>query len=181
MNIREELQKKIDIVNGRLSDIYEQDYSSLQAVKINKEQLRKILGEDTQRRYYPNASELTDAQVEKIMVIADKFIESDWTTEEGRNRIYEKRLSSFENNNKLDKETALKLYDIFSTDIYHEMIEKRQLDSKQFVDLIKRNMEVPASAIESSIKKLMKQGKKIKRSQSRMFLQSIFNSLKERD
>lgn len=181
MDIREELQKKIDIVNGRLSDMYEQDYANLQAVKINKEQLRKILGEDTQRRYYPNVNELTDEQVEKVTVIADKFIESDWTTEEGRNRIYEKRLSSFENNNKLDKETALKLYDIFSTDIYHEMIEKHQLDSRQFVDLVKRNMEIPASVVESSIRKLMKQGKKIKRSQSRMFLQKIFNDLRERD
>lgn len=177
MNIRDELQKKIDIVNSRLSEMYDGGYEKLQAVKIGKEQLRKILGEDEQRMYYPDASELTDKQVERVSLAADKFINSKWTSKEGRAEIFDKRLSTFIERSGLSKEDALKAYDIFSADVYHQMIEKNLLTSKQQIDLIRRHKNLEPRDFEQAISSLVSQSS-LNRNQSWKFIESILN-LKE--
>lgn len=168
---RRKLEEKIQKSNGILATMYDTGYGDLSVVKMFTDQSRKILGMGERPKYLPKISEIDDKTAYKLEVIMDKFINSDWTSEEGRERIFEKRLGTFSDRFKLEREDALKIYDIFETDAYHKMIEKGLMDSKQFVDLIKRNKDVQEIKIEQAVIALNQSG--VQRGKARIFLTTL--------
>lgn len=169
---RRKLEEKIRESNGILATMYDTGYGDLSIVKMFTDQSRKILGMDKRPKYLPEMSEMDDKTAYKLEVVMDKFLNSDWTSEEGRERIFEKRLGTFSDRFKLEREDALKIYDIFETDAYHKMIEKGIMDSKQFIDLVKRNKDMKELKIEQAITALNQSG--VQRGKARMFLTAFF-------
>lgn len=175
---RRKLEEKIQESNGILAVMYDTGYGDLSVVKMFTDQARKILGMDKRPKYLPEISEIDDKTAYKLDIVMDKFINSDWTSEEGRERIFEKRLGTFSERFGMERDEVLKIYDIFETDAYHKMVEKGLMDSHQFIDLIKRNKDIKELKIEQAISALNQSN--VKRGQARKFLNAFFkNDIKE--
>lgn len=167
-----ELQQKVRKANRLLNEMIEDGYGELSVINLSLEQVRKVLGADYEIDSFPGTAIIPPSKMQIYEKILDKFTKSDWTTEDGREKIFQKRLSSFENDNKLDRETALKLYDIFDTDVYHQMVEKHLLDSKQFVDIVKRarNKDYSSTNFEQAITAMLHADSKIQPGTARRFI-----------
>lgn len=131
------IEKKIKKANELLEQMREDGYGDLSVINLATEQVRKVQGTDATPNRFPNIDEIPPARMAAYDTILDKFTQSKWTTEEGRQEIFDKRLSTFRDNESLTKRRALQIYDIFDTDVYHRVIEKGLLDSKQVIDMVR--------------------------------------------
>lgn len=134
---KKEVRKKLKRANARLAYMRKKDLGKLSAIPLALREHAKITGAMSETFKMGRKPDMKT--LEKLDTQLDRFLQSKWTTEKGRNEIYEKRLKTFatDKNLKLERNLALKLFDVFSTDVYEMAREKGLLDSTQLIELIK--------------------------------------------
>lgn len=160
VKLRRELNKKMKQANALLTDMRTNGYGDLSVIERSLKQFQKIT--NNQKDIFA-AGRLS--AIEKRMAIksVDKFINSKWVTERGRQEILDKRINAFTQLNGthqygLTREETLKLFDVFSSDEYHKLIEKRYLDSEQIIDIV-RNTNKDSNDIIQAMKNALKSKK----------------------
>lgn len=173
--------KKIEKANTLLNEMKKDGYGNLSVITLAEEQIRKLQDAEMLPDSFPSISDVPYEKLNAYDRILEKFINSPWTTEEGRNDIYKKRLSSFQSNNKITKKRALQLYDIFDTDVYHQVIEKGLLDSKQIIDMVLHTRRGSATVLsfEQAFNALL-QRNDISEDESRIFVERFLKKKKKR-
>lgn len=131
-----ELRKKITAANRRIREAREEDILSLNAFKLAAQEAKKITGQKQFNRYQLSKKTLADSRKLVLLDIQlDKFLNSEWTSREGRDRIYEKRLQTFKQHHKgWDRNDILKLYDEFALDAVERLREAGIFKSDEIIN-----------------------------------------------
>jgi hypothetical protein len=139
---KKEVRKKLKRANSRLAHMRKKGLSKLSVIPLALREHAKITG--VMSETFKMGRKPDTKTLEKLDRQLDQFLKSKWTTEKGRNEIYEKRLKTFATDKELllERDLALKLFDVFSTDIYEIAKEKGLLDSTQLIELIKNEDNV---------------------------------------
>lgn len=136
---------QINLISKQISTEETEDYAAQQFLKLQKEKFKLVTGASKGRGKYDlptgHITTLKKAQLESIIEQQQFFLKSEFTSKEGRLKIFEKQLKTFQ---EARPESNLTEYDlreiqkffINAPHIYHEIVEQGSYGSEQIVNLI---------------------------------------------
>lgn len=134
---------KINEANKRLSEMRKKGYEDMRPVKLAEYDIKKRDSRAEKFSVFKNVGNgkelLTEKEQKLLEKEIDSFLKSKWTTNEGREEIWNKSISSFKNlYNAKDKDAIIHIYEIMSTDVYEMLISQSAgaLDSKQVASML---------------------------------------------
>lgn len=172
------LERQVRLANRRIQSMKSQGYGNLTVIDRALKEAKKITG--TSEKFTVKG---VNSNKKRSILSAqlDKFLNSKWTTESGRKDILEKRINTFmsdgEKGYSMTRAQVLKLFDLFETDEYHKVIEKKMLDSKQMIDIIKKNDDVSSHELEHILSELVKS--KTPQGESRLFVEDAIENIEK--
>lgn len=154
MSTISDVRRKLNRANKRLATMRRKGLGDLSVVPLALREYSKISGEISDAFKMP--TDTSEAHLKRTERQLDRFLNSKWTSQNGRAEIYRKRLATFEKKDtlKLSKTQALKFFDIVNTDIYSKMKEMGYMDSEQIVELVRDSGRKRASSYEKALNNL---------------------------
>lgn len=139
---RKFVKNQIKLANKILATMRRDGYGNLSVIKLSQSQ-QAILTKSVSKKGNFIIGKTKEKDLAKLSTILDKFIQSPWTTDEGRAQIREKAATTLWLNERglhadLTEQEALAAVDLFSTDIVSIIRDQVVLPSDVIFEAIKR-------------------------------------------
>lgn len=129
MRRSESLKRKLREVRRRQREARAEGHSDLSAFRIFDVQQRQI----TKGKSGTLGKVRGKKQEEQLENLVDRFLESDWTTSKGREKIWKKAERTLRDKEGLTRREYLKYIDDLENDIVKQVVESHALTSDQIV------------------------------------------------
>lgn len=139
------VKAKLAEANSRLAEMQETGYGKLSVINYSLAKQAKITGRNKSLQSFGIGNARTIKKMEDLEHQLDLFLNSRWTTPEGREKIRIKAAASlYDTGNsadsrgvaKLTRKQALEAIDFFSTDAYAKALAANAVSSTQLISLI---------------------------------------------
>lgn len=163
-DLQNEAYRLVKTARERWKTAQEDGVTELSAFKNIREKIKKITG-GRKGFYYAPIVRLAENDLKLLVKQYKTFLANPQTTSEGRKEIMKKAREAFQSNTNYTDNEYLAMWDVFSTDSYHMLLEAGLMDSDDVITAVldsdnKKSVQEIASAIEKKLYEHVKSGKK---------------------
>ena len=133
------LQENLKELNKQFDIAKKQGYEDIEFFKAGKRNIELLTGKSKSGKFIQGKTVGNKKREKDLLELTDKMLDSEWLTERGRERIWNKSKKTFTSRTGATKQQALQFYDVMNTDVFEKLKARFLLDSNQIVKMaIKR-------------------------------------------
>lgn len=179
------LQENLKELNKQFEIAKQQGYEDLEFFKAGRKNIELLTGKSKRGVFIQGKTSGNKKREKDLLELTDKMLDSEWLTEQGRERIWNKSQKTFASRTGATKQQTLQFYDVMNTDVFEKLKARFLLDSDQIVKMsIKRGArkketlaDLLERGFEKSKKDLAKNGKEWTREDWQNFLDNDTNGI----
>ena len=179
------LQENLKELNKQFDIAKQQGYEDLEFFKAGKMNIELLTGKSKSGKFIQGKTSGNKKREKDLLDLTDKMLESEWLTEQGREKIWNKSQKTFASRTGATKQQTLQFYDVMNTDVFEKLKARFLLDSNQIVKMsIKRGARKKETladlferGFEKSKKDLAENGKEWTREDWQNFLDNDTNGI----
>lgn len=179
------LQENLKELNKQFDIAKQQGYEDLEFFKAGKMNIELLTGKSKSGKFIQGKTSGNKKREKDLLDLTDKMLESEWLTEQGREKIWRRSRKTFASRTGATKQQTLQFYDVMNTDVFEKLKAHFLLDSNQIVKMaIKRGTrkketlaDLLERGFEKSKKDLAENGKEWSREDWKNFLDNDTNGI----